>query len=901
MPHATFALVVPVYNVERYLDDFIESLLAQTYGFGKLEVIFVDDGSTDGSLARLGEFQGQYPDNVTVLSKPNGGQASARNYGLDHVTADWVTFPDSDDVLGEDYFADVAAYIDETRDADVRLYAAHPILWWDATDKRKDSHVLAFRFRDGNTVSNLTTRPEWVQPHVTSGFFDISIITQHQLRFDERLRTRFEDGKFLCDYWLVAGQPVLGLVSTAYYYYRQRSDGSSSIQTNTVKPATYTIVPTLGYLAALEDYTAAFGVVPLWLQYFILYDLMWLLRSDYRTKRPTRALSPEVRTAFLDHIKTIMTYIDDATVYAFDLLAIPAWFRDALVHGFDPETPVITTPYFTAPDETMALMPIHYRFIGPQPDETVFVGGVHVDPRYVKTLPLTLFGHTFLMKRTLWVPQSHDVRVLLNGHLQRLEDAQLEPGTVQRRGRVFEQTLDTWQPEIPLGFRLHKTSTVRERMGAMAHGVWRTLRRWRRSRRWIDMWWRLAVLAPWVRRKYRDAWVLLDKDTEANDSAEALFRWIVAKHPEINAYFVVAKSSPDYRRLHDEGLRVVAHRSWRWKPLMLFARHVISSHADGYISNPLRASRYGAPQFRLDFLQHGIIKGDLSAWLNWKNLDLLVTSTDAEYDYITGVSPYKFSGKEARLTGLPRHDALLQKDAAIPIEEKRLILVAPTWREYLVGKRDGKTAARIRNTHFMDSEFAQAWMGVLHSQTLREFARAQGLKIAFLPHPNIQPYLDVMDVPDDIDVIHYTDGDVQQVICRTSTLVTDYSSMAFNAAYLRRPVVYFQFDREQYERGHTEGKGYFEYARDGFGPVATTPAEVTDAVQQLYTDAGYREQYLARCRATFPVRDGRNCERVFHAICDLDRQVSFETARHRAPHESWGQLVAEGKADPSAD
>ncbi len=76
------SVVVPVYNTEKYLRRCMDALTSQTIGSDNLEIIAVNDGSTDGSLAILNEYQDKYPDMVKVFSKTNGGQATARNLGI---------------------------------------------------------------------------------------------------------------------------------------------------------------------------------------------------------------------------------------------------------------------------------------------------------------------------------------------------------------------------------------------------------------------------------------------------------------------------------------------------------------------------------------------------------------------------------------------------------------------------------------------------------------------------------------------------------------------------------------------------------------------------------------------------------------------------------------------------
>jgi len=320
---------------------------------------------------------------------------------------------------------------------------------------------------------------------------------------------------------------------------------------------------------------------------------------------------------------------------------------------------------------------------------------------------------------------------------------------------------------------------------------------------------------------------------------------------------------------------------------MLLAAHMISSHADRYVTNPLPESQYGRPQWRFTFLQHGIIKGDISLWLNRKKIDLFVTSTEEEYDYVSGESVFKFGPKAVRLTGLPRHDDLLVQDLAVPSEEKTYILVMPTWRDYLTGDPIGNSNERSKNQNFASSSYAVALQDLLKSNRLRDLAMTHGLRIAFMPHPNVQPYLSEFVLPKHVEILRYADVDVRTVIAHAALMITDYSSIAFNIAYLQRPVVYYQFDLDEYySGGHTERPGYFDYTTHGFGPVATTIDQLEQAVATIVED-GVPSVYMDRMQRTFPVRDGKNSERVYKAIKEMSRAVSFAEASRAAQLDRW--------------
>lgn len=99
------SIIVPCYNVEKYIDRCFASLLAQTVGFERLEVIFVDDCSTDGTWARLTALESAYPDSVMIIHCDENGRAGgARNVGLQYATAPYIGYVDADDRIEPDMY-----------------------------------------------------------------------------------------------------------------------------------------------------------------------------------------------------------------------------------------------------------------------------------------------------------------------------------------------------------------------------------------------------------------------------------------------------------------------------------------------------------------------------------------------------------------------------------------------------------------------------------------------------------------------------------------------------------------------------------------------------------------------------------------------------------------------------
>ncbi len=111
------SVIVPIYNVERYVEKCVDSILAQTYS--NLEVLLVNDGSTDDSRQKIAQYERE--SRCMILDKPNGGASSARNAGLDNATGEYVYFVDSDDYIVPDAVESLVQKMQET-EADFCCY-----------------------------------------------------------------------------------------------------------------------------------------------------------------------------------------------------------------------------------------------------------------------------------------------------------------------------------------------------------------------------------------------------------------------------------------------------------------------------------------------------------------------------------------------------------------------------------------------------------------------------------------------------------------------------------------------------------------------------------------------------------------------------------------------------------
>lgn len=367
--------------------------------------------------------------------------------------------------------------------------------------------------------------------------------------------------------------------------------------------------------------------------------------------------------------------------------------------------------------------------------------------------------------------------------------------------------------------------------------------------------------------KYDNAWIFMDRDNQADDNAEHLYRHVMNQRSDIDAYFVLKRDSHDWERLSNEGFKMLAFGSPEHESALESCSRVISSHAAQFATDYFKDKRMLAKKFI--FLQHGVIHNDQSSLFkpDWKRFDIFITSAYGEYESIGGeLSTYKFTKKEVKLTGLPRHDALVKSS----IKPEKMLLIMPTWRPSLLGKVTSGTERELL-PDFINSQYAQAWMSIIHNPKLREHAKLAGYKIVFFPHANIQPYLDQFSVPDDVEILNHAAGSIQELFLKASMMITDYSSVAFEMAYLYKPVCYYQFDEKDFfTKGHYN-KGYFDYREHGFGPVFNNEENVIEyAIKNIENDCVAGPEYIRKVDNFFPYRDGLCCARVLKEIEELD-------------------------------
>ncbi len=223
MMNLKVSVVIPVYNVEEYLKKCLNSVINQT--LSEIEVICVDDGSTDHSLQILEEYA-ERDDRIKVITKENGGIASARNKGMEYATGEYIGFVDSDDWIELDMYEKLYENA-KFYDSDMVMCSAHR--FDNITHELKYDMPYFTLERFDETFDNCVFTPDKTKDF----FFDICVTPWSKLyksEFLEEIGVKFhegldfEDNTFFYETYLKASK--LSLVRDFLYYYRINRSGS---------------------------------------------------------------------------------------------------------------------------------------------------------------------------------------------------------------------------------------------------------------------------------------------------------------------------------------------------------------------------------------------------------------------------------------------------------------------------------------------------------------------------------------------------------------------------------------------------------------------------------------------------------------------------------------------------
>lgn len=377
----------------------------------------------------------------------------------------------------------------------------------------------------------------------------------------------------------------------------------------------------------------------------------------------------------------------------------------------------------------------------------------------------------------------------------------------------------------------------------------------------FSLMWPLALM---MKPFMRDVWMISERFAEAQDNGYWLFKYICENGCHKNTYYIIKEGASDEQKVATLGKTIKAYSLKHYLYYLLATKH-ISSQIDGGMPNMRVCSfleRYGLLKNKKVFLQHGITKDVISfGFFRDTRVNLFVCATKREMEFVKETFGYP-EGAVQQL-GFARFDNLIDVSKG-----KKQILIMPTWRVWLAERQSSSIGEAKRK--FLESEYYKHWSSLLRNEQLSEILVKYDYSLVFYPHSDMQPYVTYFNANNSrITIADAKQYNVQDLLKESVIMITDYSSVAFDFAYMDKPIIYYHFDYKAYrERQHPEG--YFQYERDGMGPVYNDCKKIVDYLEKLIMNEGIvQEPYRARITKFFDLKDRNNCKRIFRKIEDI--------------------------------
>ena len=386
----------------------------------------------------------------------------------------------------------------------------------------------------------------------------------------------------------------------------------------------------------------------------------------------------------------------------------------------------------------------------------------------------------------------------------------------------------------------------------------------------------------WYYRR-NPVWLAHDKMYSAGDCGEYMYRYLEDHRKGVVPYYAINADAPEVAALRDRGSRLVHPGTLRHRLIYLHAQVLFTTHGNPAAYNALGGNAGAGYRdllsARIVCIQHGLTMQDIAGFMHRSHVGIERYYCASQHEIANLEQPeYGYSSDQLALTGIPRYDGLHSAP-------ERRVLLAPTWRPEFAGAATALNTRRPVSPDFLDTPFFRLYTRVLTDPRLLACAAETGYTMDFVLHPYLAANADVLSrhLARETSaqgpfgarvrvVVTGVEAPYETLLEQADLMVTDFSGVQYDFAYMGKPVVYFHPDEIPSHYGH----GAMDYANMGFGEITTTAEGLVEVLSDyMRRDCAIADVYRARIEAFFEYRDDQNCARILADLKDhLNRSES---------------------------
>ena len=897
-------VLIPYLESGSYILKTAESIQNQKkFNSAEIGMLVADASAEQDAKEKLAAFP-----NVQVISAPGKTEAEAYNLALGELQSDFTVFARPGDVFGSHFFMRMmpAAKRKDVAFASPQRFCINPVYSRYKYKSRTNHPVDSV-----SMVADIRVYPQTFQPELDGNLIPTEILRQYPA--DTSLKYEYFHDVMLR---LMNDHPVYFIHSKAGFnsFMPLSDDSAYFVPSNHVEWYRESVETFL--LPLCERYRLPDGKLPLFVQFYLMYAVSsrFLANQNNRNKRNMDA---DELQKFFDSCRKVLNQLDDAIVLNADKYK-PLGYSEEAAEMF----------YMLKYNKTLDTMPLTLR--EENEDVTLTCGDVEIAQMSSQHVGLHVLDYSdgkLLLDGSLRrVFNLNEFQLFAIWNDKRIDLHDLDRYSLTKYFGISMYKKFTFHLELPFDdkrsvqklsfFAQYKNTCVPLQFSYLHHWAKFTLKPegsyWRFNKYMAtiadntdliiehasagktfkhEMHYLPHVFAEskrtfitrvqyWLTRpffKNKRIWLMYDKLYKGGDGCEYLYRFCKDKKDGVTRYYIIDKNTPDYRKMKQDGLHPVKTGSLKHKMAFLNADIALITNSQCFPFNgySLDKSRFirDLCNFPTMCLQHGLSvqKCAMAQQRIQDNTRMyFIASKYEEKNLNHHAYAYKDMGI-LKMTGIGRYDGLINND-------QKQILITPTWRMYnAMPVTTSEGQQRSYNPEYKNTVYYRIYNDLINDQKLIETAKRTGYKIKYLLHPILSaqakdytpdPYVEVIPSVGDMSY--------EKILTESSLMVTDYSGVQFDFAYMKKPLVYFHPDELP---AHYDDGGFF-YDTMGFGEICTNSAQLVDTLcEYMENGCQMKPEYIARVDDFYHYDDHNNCQRIYDEIMKFQQQVDKDKLR----------------------
>ncbi len=852
-------VIIPVYNVEQYLEKSINSVIEQSYDFNKIEVILVNDASKDESAKICQKYANEYENIVFFDSEVNHGVSYSRNLGIKKARGKYLMLLDSDDYLSEKTIENLINFFDEHYDeVDLVTYPMEHIF---ESGRRELSKKYAL-YDHGDGVYDLSD-----YPYVDQSTINVTFKKENNIYYDETM-VLGEDTKFNTMTLMKKGK--IGFVKEAKYYYCRREESASRQKINPY----YTFDKSLIYYEMMIDEFSKKGILHPYVQALILINICYKLKNDVLF--PYHLKGKEYEDKY-NRLIAVIKKIDAKTIINCDGVDTYRKFYLFKLQGKKEKVVFDKDDYKIIIDDEVAYesdrVNIMFSRFKIKNDKLNLIGTLKS--------PLTnVYKPDIYLSYTDESGNSHDVKMdtymsnfSYNYTSLKYNDFYGFNWTIDlKKVKDFKFYVKIDKHVIDGKYEFEKFSSIQPsaKRYNVTSGNIKVIYKpqigkflitnnsfLKRVKKFIKENINYLKINPTIciyrllAGKKKKIWLYQDRG-DIHENGYLQYLHDIDKNDGIKRYYVGEKNDLNIKNF-------VKFKSLKHKALYFRCSKLITSFADFYEYCPFGGGyKYYSDLVNYDliYLQHGILHAKLISMYSkeYTEIDKIVVSSNFEIDNFQ--KNYHYSKEDLILSGMPR----MKKNEKRNTKSKKIVF-APSWRVYLIGKYI-KGKRKDTKDIFLKSNFYKKINDFLNSDEIVKILERENMTLEFKLHPIFRGYKDLFTFNSKRISISFDEIDPKEY----AIFITDFSSFQFDFAKLQIPIIYFMPDKEEFDAGLHSYRELDLKQEDAFGEVCYDDKELLKEIDKIIKNKCNPSKKYQKRMAEFFIETDRPCDMIYDTL-----------------------------------